>query len=245
MRRIFVFLSVLFYANFAFGYITENVPGGCLYGGTISAIFELNQHTCAPGYFLPANYDGCVSCPADATCTGGTFTFNERIAQGVVYNQTIAHNISYGCAEISPLGAYTVAIFTPNVRVCSPGYYMPANTDGCVACPVNSYCPGGTFTFNETLTQGIDTCPTGTVAPSGMWELEQCGRTLHLGTNTLYLRTSKKTSPALSFDFDGDGVADLYANVTTDDTVMNRDSLQKLKIKIGNTIYSVYDDTVE
>lgn len=164
------------------------------------------------------------------------FSLHDVYATGLITDDDLD-----GC---NILYRHLVAVYTPNVHTCSPGYYMPANTDGCVICPTNSYCSGGTFTFNETVTQGIDVCPVGTVAPTGMWELSQCGRTLHVGGNTIYLRRSNRTTPSLHFDMDGDGVADLYANVTTDDTVMNRNSSQKLKLQVGNTTYSVCDDTI-
>ena len=199
------------------------------------------EHTCNVGEFMPANTLGCVTCPSGIACSGGTFRFSETSFSGL-YLTSITGVINDACATNFPMR--WTAVYVPNVHTCSPGYYMPANTDGCVACPTNSYCSGGTFTFNETTAQGIDVCPVGTVAPTGMWELEQCGRTLHIGTNTLYLRTTKKTTPALNFDFDGNGIADLYANVTATDTVMNRDSSQKLKLQVGNTTYSVCDDTI-
>lgn len=164
------------------------------------------------------------------------FSLHDVYATGLITDDDLD-----GC---NILYRHLVAVYTPNVHTCSPGYYMPANTDGCVICPTNSYCSGGTFTFNETVTQGIDVCPVGTVAPTGMWEADQCGRTLHVGGNTIYLRRSNRTTPSLHFDMDGDGVADLYANVTATDTVMNRDSSQKLKLQVGNTTYSVCDDTI-
>lgn len=238
------FLLILSFADYAFAYITQNAPNGCLGPAQISAVavFTPNVHTCVNGYYLPPNVDVCSPCPTGQTCVGGTYLFNPNISHGVQYTAPINANIINGCSS----DFYGLkAKFIPNVHTCTPGYYMPANNDGCVICPVDNYCSGGTYTFSETVTQGITPCPAGTVAPSGMWELEQCGRTLHIGTNTLYLRTTKKTTPALNFDFDGDGVADLFANTTTSDRIMNRDSLQKLKIKVGDTVYSVYDDTME
>ena len=39
--------------------------------------------TCLPGQFLPANAYECVSCPDGYTCSGGTYTFNSKKAQGL------------------------------------------------------------------------------------------------------------------------------------------------------------------
>ena len=246
MKKIISVFIALYSLN-ALAYYTQDIPNQCgvIQNKGLFAVFKKNEYTCQSGYFLPAYTAGCQPCPSECICNGGTYEFDENYYQGVAIrlDQYITHNLANMCA----LNAYHKysAIFTPNIHTCSPGEYLPANNDGCVACPVNSYCPGGTYTFNETTAQGINPCPAGTVAPSGMWELEQCGHTLHIGTNTLYLRTTKKTTPALNFDFDGDGVADLFANTTTSDRIMNRDSLQKLKIKVGDTVYSVYDDTME
>ena len=46
------------------------------------------------------------------------------------------------------------AIYEPNTYTCDTGYYLPANTDGCVACPTGFTCNGGTFSFNENVYQG-------------------------------------------------------------------------------------------
>ena len=239
-----IFIVSLFYANIAFGYITENDPGcsPTYFSSGIFAYFTPNQHTCGSNEYMPANYDGCVACPTGQTCVSGTYTFNENLTQGVAL--PIRANIMNGCGT-AMIGNNPHAIFTPNIHTCTPGYYMPANNDGCVICPADNYCSGGTYTFNETTAQGIEPCPAGLVAPTGMWEIEQCGRTLRVGTNTVYLRRTQKTNPSLCFDVNGDGSADFFANTTTLDRVMSRDSLQKLKIKVGDTVYSVHDDTME
>ena len=36
-----------------------------------------------------------------------------------------------------------IALYEINKYDCAVGYYLPANTDGCVECPENSYCVGG------------------------------------------------------------------------------------------------------
>ena len=43
---------------------------------------------------------------------GGTFSFNERQSQGIVYKTTIRENIPYACAKNMPHDM--VAIFNPN-----------------------------------------------------------------------------------------------------------------------------------
>ena len=102
-----------------------------------------------------------------------------------------------------------------------------------------------TYTFNETLTQGIVSCDAGLFAPSGMWEVAQCGRILHVGDGFVYLRATKKTTPSVNVDLDHDGVADYFGNMTTLDVPMSSGTQRKLKLRWDNTTYSVYDDSVD
>ena len=47
------------------------------------SVYEVNQHDCAPGYYLPANVDSCTICPQNNKCIGGTYYFNETVNQGI------------------------------------------------------------------------------------------------------------------------------------------------------------------
>ena len=242
MKKLFISLLILFNVNFAFAHVTENLSGGCKSTwAPLRAMFEPHSHTCSSGYYLPANTDECVTCPSNATCNGGTYSFNATMAQGITYNIPVTNDIARGCSKNL---VSNVALFTVNAYTCTPGYYVPANHDGCVICPSDSYCPGGTYTFNETVTQGITACASGLFAPAGMWESAQCGRVLHIGDEVVYLRASKKTSPALHVDVDNDGIADFFGNATTADVVMHAGSIHKLKLQVGDTVYSIYDDTI-
>lgn len=139
-----------------------------------------------------------------------------------------------------------VAVFEASNYTCERGYYLPRTSETCVICPANHFCPGGEYTYSETDDVGINACPDGASAPAGMWDASQCsGAKLHLGKDVLYLSPVKRTEPALHFDTNHDGVADLFGNMTTADVPMNKDTDKKLKIRYKGTVYSVYDDTVQ
>lgn len=142
-------------------------------------------------------------------------------------------------------GFVMIPVYEDTVFTCNAGYYLPKESETCVPCLADAYCPGGDYTYSVEMDAGLNVCPPETYAPAGMWELAQCGRKFHVGDAFLYLRTDKATAQALHFDFDGDGTADMFANMTTADVPMNKDTERKLKIRIGDTVYSVYDDTVD
>jgi len=115
----------------------------------------------------------------------------------------------------------------------------------CAICPENSYCPGGEYTYSETDDAGINPCPDGSVAPVGMWDVVQCGRKLYINDVYIYLRRAQLTTPSLHIDVDGDGTADYFANATTYDVAMNKNTDHRLNVKMGDVVYSVYDDTID
>jgi NAD-dependent dihydropyrimidine dehydrogenase PreA subunit len=82
------------------------------------------------------------------------------------------------------------AVYEINTYNCESGKYLPANTDGCVACTHGHSCPGGLFTFNENSDQGITLdeyiCLSGTFLPAGSDTCSACpaGYTCAGGTFT-------------------------------------------------------------
>ena len=61
-----------------------------------------------------------------------------------------------------------------------------------------------------------------------------------MGTNHVYLRSDKKTTPSLNVKI---GNTIFYGNMSTNATNMSDGITQKLKMKYNNTTYSVYDDS--
>ena len=95
MNKIFVLLFLLFVSTaFADDYILTGNAGEC--DNTVlrvvntktylTPVYTPIEYTCSVGTFLPANTTSCANCPSGYTCSGGTYAFNEKIAQGIVAN---------------------------------------------------------------------------------------------------------------------------------------------------------------
>ncbi len=148
----------------------------------------------------------------------------------------------------------TITLYAQWGSECGAGTYMVDNE--CVDCPPGQSCAGGSAqpvdcTGNTYATGGASSCsncPTGyVVAGTGTTYHDEscdCGRILHVGTYSLHLRSCKKTTPSLNFDFDKDGEADLFGNMTTTVKNMSSSNTKKFKTKYNNTTYYVCDDTI-
>ena len=218
---------------------TQDTPNVCNFVGTAYFIaeYELNEYTCNAGYYLPANHEGCVQCPSIYSCPGGTFTFDENTSQGIVYSSSVIinTNINNMCAVNLP--NVLSAFYEPNSHTCNPGYYLPAGIDACTLCPAGSACVGGTYSFNENVSQGIVACEGG-FSPAG--SAVCCQHILHVGDDIVYLRDNKLTTPSLNIQIGNDI---FYANMTTTPTYMNKDSTHYLHILYEGDDYYVCDDT--
>ena len=176
MKKVLLIFLLIPISAFADEVFMSNITNGCSSGLNSDTFFlpkfTPNQYQCNSGYYLPANTDHCVVCPAYYDCNGGTFTFDEIHDQGNTFKTQVSGNISNGCRidflSAGANGANIRAKYIPNTHTCSAGYYLPAGVDECTQCPVNNYCLGGTYTYNETTTQGISgQCATGYSSPAG------------------------------------------------------------------------------
>ena len=229
-------LLSLLIINPVYGYYTTDIPNKCGSMSKMFTVFTINQYTCPAGEFLPAYTLGCRACPVGYTCNGGTYDFNDDIFQGAIKQSGyINNNLNNLCSTNAPHELF--AVMTPNEHTCRPGYYLPANVDSCTICPQDSYCTGGTYTFNETTNQGIEQCANGR-APAGSSVCYE--HILHIGDDVIYLKSNKLTTPSLNVGMD-DGI--FYANMTTTPTPMNSATEHYLKIEYDGVIYYVCDDT--
>ncbi|MBR3510782.1 MAG: hypothetical protein IKN73_01840 [Alphaproteobacteria bacterium] len=248
MKKNIIILSLLF-TQPALAWINDNVVNGCsiptiyIKNGMaeMQAVFEPNKYTCEYGFFLPANVPGCRPCPIGFTCDGGTYTFNETVAQGISGKPLINTNITNICSNniLNSLNNKSILIseWTPNEHTCAPGYYLPANVDSCTICPAGNKCVGGTYSFNETDNQGIVSC-NDYFAPIGSTNCYQ--HILHIGNDVVYLSSTKHTTPSLNVAY-GNNV--FYANMTTTQTVMTAGSQHYFKTVYNGMVYYICDDT--
>ena len=245
MKKLLLLSLLITQQSLADDLLMSNVPNGCsadLKPHTyLRATFERSQYQCNSGDYLPANTDHCVACPEYYNCNGGNFIFNESINQGNKYKTIIDEDITDGCNKVFVRSinnnANITATFIPNEHTCAPGYYLPANVDGCRQCPADNKCIGGTYSFNENINQGIEQCTNGH-APIGS---SACyPHILHIGDDVVYLKSTKLTTPSLNVGMD-DGI--FYANMTTTPTRMNNTTDHYLKIEYDGVVYYVCDDT--
>ena len=120
---------------------------------------------------------------------------------------------------------------------CPGGYYLAAANDAtCSEVSPGYWAAEKIVNYGDTSTRtecasGLTTIGYG----AGADEAADCGRVLHFGNDTLYLRSEKKTDHALRVGING---TVFYGNMGTD---LSKGSL---RIKLGDTTYSVYDDRV-
>jgi hypothetical protein len=113
---------------------------------------------------------------------------------------------------------------------CVGGYTMNYYTNTpCFAVGAGKYrLPGSRYIYE---------CPAGLTTSGygpGADEAGDCGRKLNFGDDTLYLRSDKKTTPALAVKV---GSTTFYGNMSTD-------TKGHLRINSNGTKYSVYDDNM-
>ena len=243
-KFLFFFLFFITIRAFCDDYITQNIINGCGETSHYTAEFEPITYNCLSGQFLPAGAISCQQCPQTHTCPGGTFSFKANQTQGLSEGDILVTDAIGSCS--TQFNQSFSAIFEPIAYTCAPGYYLPADTEGCVICPANNKCIGGTYTFNETTNQGIELCPSSAPhAPAGS---SVCyPHILHLSNerpnDIIYLKSTKTTTPALNVDMNNDGVADVFANMTTTRATMTSASEHYLKILVEGVEYYVCDDS--
>ena len=178
----------------------------------------------APGHavYLPNDptTPSCIECDAGTYSAGGTVYSCTACPTGYDDNPETGLTSPDMCQISCPGGYYLAAANDDTCSDVSPGYWA--------AEKIVNY--GDTSTRTE-CASGLTTIGYG----AGADEATDCGRVLHFGNDTLYLRSAKKTDHALHVGINGDV---FYGNMGTD---LSKGSL---RIKLGDTTYSVYDDSM-
>ena len=178
----------------------------------------------APGHavYLPndTTTPSCIECDVGTYSAGGTVYSCSQCPSGYDDNPETGLTSPDMCQISCPGGYYLAAANDATCSEVSPGYWA--------AEKIVNY--GDTSTRTE-CASGLTTIGYG----AGADEADDCGRVLHFGNDTLYLRSAKKTGHALHVGINGDV---FYGNMGTDL------SKSGLRIKLGDTTYSVYDDRV-
>ena len=178
----------------------------------------------APGHvvYLPNDMTtpSCIECDAGTYSAGGTVYSCSECPSGYDDNPETGLTSPDMCQISCPGGYYLAAANDATCSEVSPGYWA--------AEKIVNY--GDTSTRTE-CASGLTTIGYG----AGADEAADCGRVLHFGNDTLYLRSAKKTDHALHVGINGDV---FYGNMGTD---LSKGSL---RIKLGDTTYSVYDDSM-
>ena len=152
-------------------------------------------------------------------CTIGNLGGASGTINMVPVYQKITSNTSFsGACTIGNLGVSSgsvnaVPVFERASYNCGSGYYLPADAIECVACLTGAVCAGGTYTFNETVDQGIS-C-SGAIYRNVCHGFCSGNRKLRIGTNpiTSYPAFSDKTnvpSPVLHIKDVNDEICYIY-----------------------------------
>lgn len=205
---------------------------------TLYARWTQNSITCDPGKFYDASEADCAECPAGSYCPGGTFSGDAD--DGI---NTCPTPYTSDAGQDAQTDCYIT---------CGPGKYKSSTTaTSCANVGANYWGAGGKAYYGSTLGRhkcgkitgidGIQKQLQTTGSGVGANEAGDCGLALHIGTDILRLRSSKKTTPSLNFNYSGNNGADLFLNLSTNASPMT--STQNFKMNYGGTLYYGCDDT--
>ena len=190
--------------------------------------------SCSMSYTIPiytispqtiyAAWQPCTACATtNASCVlsvvNNTCTYATACNSGY---ENIQNNGAYNasCTPISGIGCAGGSYRENGVCVAvGQGYWSANNSD------VRNQCPAGLSTI------GYGT---------GADEANDCGLKLQIENNYIYLRQDRKTNRTLNVEI-GNNI--YYANMSTAEVKMSDNIDSCLKVDVGGTVYSVYDDS--
>ena len=165
--------------------------------------------------------------------------FNSTIDHGTLVNDAcyLGSDDDYGTSTSS--GASTCWLLKDGLS-CDGGYYNKSQyaatrsavlSNACIAVGAGYWSPTGELTRSQCGT-GLTTIGYG----AGADEAGDCGRILSYGNKTVYLRSVRKTTPSLNVWMDG---RTYYGNAAAGNVS------GRIRVRRGDTTYSVYDDSMQ
>ncbi len=180
--------------------------------------------SCDAKYYLKtATATNCTSAGTGYYSAAGSLTRTQCPAN---YRSGAAASSQSGCKTKCADGAYVATAKAACVNVGS-GYYAATHT----------VAYGKTSSVRGQCAAGLTTIGYG----AGANEEGDCGRVLNVDGEKLYLRSTKKTEHALHVRV-GEDV--FYGNMDTISKVISEGATNKLRIRYNDTVYYVYDDSV-
>ena len=182
---------------------------------------------CNDGFYRDGNE--CLTCPPGMNCAGGGIVC--PIGMYADKNQCLACPSGYTDAQTN--GAQSIDMCQ---KRCDGGTYVATPESNTCANVGAGYWIGENYT-NYGATGTRNACDVGMTTlgyGAGADEAADCGRTLHIGDKAVHLRSARRTSPSLVVKY-SDKL--FYGD-------MSSNAPGNLKIKVGNTTYSVYDDSM-
>lgn len=182
---------------------------------------------CNDGFYRDG--DACLTCPDGMECVGGGVVC--PIGMYADKNQCLpcpngytdatddgAQSIKF-CLKKCAGGTYIASAESNTCENVGAGYWIGENYTAWGAVGTRNMCNGGMTTL------GYGT---------GADEADDCGRTLHIGNAIVHLRSGRQTTPSLVVQFENQK---FYGN-------MDQNVPGRIKIRVGDATYSVYDDSM-
>ena len=171
------------------------------------------------GVFVLSDNDGANSDTREAKVAANVVNlqiFKANSGYGIIGNAATDHDASTDCTI-----------------TCGPGEYIATANAACTNVGAGYYFAGGKVSQGSKNTRGQCTAPLTTIGYGvGANEADDCGRKLHAGDNTIYLRSAERSTPSLRVKV---GDKTFYGALST--------SLSgALKVKKDNIQYSVVND---
>ena len=161
-------------------------------------------------------YVGAHSVSQGSTSSVSNCLTNYTISGTAASNHDAANDCKISCGG----GSYIAQANATSCSAVGAGYWAAASTISQGSAGVRNQCDAGLTTIGS---------------GAGADEEDDCGRVLNFNGEKIYLRSGKKTTPSLNVGING---TTFYGNLGTG-------SVGSLRIKSGNTTYSVYDDSMQ